>query len=52
MTASEAFRQAVSGLIGKAPWEVRLGWGSFLTLEFGASRLEAANQGVRGPDGS
>lgn len=28
--------QLTAPLIGRAPWAVRLGWGSFLTLEFGA----------------
>jgi hypothetical protein len=32
---SQTVRDAIAGLVGKTPWDVRLGVGSFLTLEFG-----------------
>jgi len=32
---NQPVRDAIASLVGKAPWDVRLGVGSFLTLEFG-----------------
>lgn len=32
---NDLVREAVHQLVGKAPWDVQLGWGSFITFEFG-----------------
>jgi len=41
-------REAIAALVGKAPWDVRLGVGSFLTLEFGKHVVQAGERRQHG----
>jgi hypothetical protein len=41
----QPIQEKIQRLIGQRPWEVKLGWGSFITLEFG-KQIEV--EGIRG----